>query len=179
MSQFLWTHPAYCALRIEAVDADVERLNETLMRFRYSVTGDLDALVVPPSGEPLRSNNLWKTTCFEAFLKPADGETYREFNFSPSGQWAAFDFDGYRNLTGNAWLPAAPEIEVSRGAKRLELIATLSLDLPEEPYRLGLSAVIEERGCPISYWALSHPADRPDFHADACFSLQLPPAPTP
>jgi hypothetical protein len=172
----LWTHPSACACRIDGVAVEVERPSSSLVRFRYVVRGELDALILPPPAPSLRSNNLWKTTCFEAFLRPIDSEAYRELNFSPSSQWAAYDFDSYRSGMTEARLPAPPDIVLRREGDRLEVEAALSLDLPDEPYRLALAAVIEERDFSISYWAASHAASQPDFHHDASFALELPAA---
>ena len=38
---------------------------------------------------------------------------------------------------------------------------------------MNLAAVIEEEGGAKSYWALSHPADKPDFHDPTCFTATL------
>ena len=43
-----------------------------------------------------RAPELWKTTCFEAFLRAKGEEAYREWNFAPTGNWAAYDFKRYR-----------------------------------------------------------------------------------
>lgn len=179
MMHELHTNAACPHLRIEGVAAGVERLSASLLRVRYTVRGDIAALALAPPSAPLRSDNLWKTTCFEAFLKPADTPGYRELNFSPSGRWAAYDFAGHRERIGDAWLPAAPDIALDRAPDRLDVAVTLSLDLPEEPYRLGLTAVIEEIGLGLSYWALGHGPGAPDFHHPACLVLELPPAPAP
>ena len=45
-----------------------------------------------------------------------------------------------------------------------------------QPWRLGLSAVIEENSGRKSYWALKHPDGPPDFHRADCFTLELPAA---
>lgn len=172
----LWADAGYHALRIEAIAVDVARLSPSLLRLLYTVRGDIDTLVLPPPAPPFRTRDLWKTTCFEAFLKPAGGEAYREFNFAPSGQWAAYDFAAYRHGMVEAWLPAPPDIALTRDGDRLELAVTMSLDLPERSYRLALAVVVEERGGNISYWAANHVGDRPDFHHDACFVLELPAA---
>jgi len=174
----LWADPAYEAFRIETIAVDVERVSASLLRFHYVVEGDIDRLLLPAPTPPFRARNLWKATCFEAFLKPRGREAYREFNFSPSGQWAAYDFTGYREGMVEAWLPAAPDIVLSRSDGRMELVVSLSLDLPDEPYRLGLAAVIQEHEFSTSYWAANHvAAGPPDFHHEACFVLDLPSAP--
>jgi len=36
-----------------------------------------------------------------------------------------------------------------------------------------LSAVIEATDGSLSYWALEHPADKPDFHHPDSFALEL------
>jgi len=179
METRLWAHPSCSSAAVDGeIVATIERLSAGTLRFRYLLAGRIDQLVLPPPAPPLRANNLWRTTCFEAFLAPADGPDYRELNFSPSSQWAAYEFSAYRAGRVDAWLPAPPEIKLTSQKDCLELTVTLSLDLEREPYRLGLSAVIEDRGGRISYWAVSHPGggSPPDFHHRSCFALELPPA---
>jgi len=70
-------------------------------------------------------------------------------------------------------------MEVRSDGACFELRASLDLnrlaDLPSNgPWRLGLSAVIEEAGGGRSYWALAHPPGKPDFHHSDCFALELP-----
>ena len=177
METALWTHPAYPALALDGeIRVAVERLSRTELRLRYVVSGRVGELVVPPPAPPLRTDNLWESTCFEAFLATEGFPDYRELNFSPSSQWAAYDFSNYRTGRAQAALPAPPDIRVERRADRLAVSVSLSLDLPDEPHRLGLAAVIEERNGSKSYWALAHPGEAPDFHRRDCFVLELPAA---
>ena len=39
--------------------------------------------------------------------------------------------------------------------------------------RLGLAAVIEDKARVLSYWALKHPAEKPDFHHAGSFVVEL------
>jgi len=55
-----------------------------------------DALRLPEEAQFDRTDGLWRTTCLELFVKSVDDPAYFEFNFSPSGQWAAYQFDAYR-----------------------------------------------------------------------------------
>jgi hypothetical protein len=72
----------------------------------FTVEADVDRLVLPEPVIPERRDELWRTTCFELFLRePATG-AYLEFNMSPSGNWAAYAFDGYRQGMRN--LEVAP-----------------------------------------------------------------------
>jgi len=135
---------------------------------RYVTEGDVDSLQWPTPAQG-RADGLWRSTCFEVFVRTADG--YREFNLSPSGQWASYRFDGYRaGMSEAAELAEPPLLDGGADYVGLETV----IDLPPGATTLGLSAVIEETDGRISYWALAHPSDKPDFHHPSSFVLELP-----
>ena len=103
-----------------------------------------------------------------------EGPEYREFNFSPSGEWAVYDFRAYRN-GGVLENELAPGIVVQKTVDRLELGAEIGQDLlpHDRPLRLGLSAVVEDAAGKLSYWALRHPPGKPDFHHADAFTILL------
>jgi hypothetical protein len=138
---------------------------------RFVATGNIDAILLPNTAPPVQTDNLWQTTCFEAFVKPDSDTSYREYNFSPSGAWAAYDFDGYRQGMRLA-TAAAPAIMTSTLQDQLTLAASLELALDRD-LQIGLSAVIEDVSGTKSYWALAHPPGRPDFHHSDCFAFKL------
>ena len=128
-------------------------------------------LILPDPAEPGRADQLWQTTCFEAFVRTGD-RAYREYNFSASGQWAAYEFDAPRQNMRNAddqiesWLDLGDEWIAVEAAVAAELVAGSPV---------GLTAVVEETGGHKSYWALAHPASGPpDFHDPSCFLARLP-----
>lgn len=147
------------------------------LALRYRLEGDPDRLLVPAPRTPRRADGLWRHTCFEAFVQPAQQDGYAEFNFSPSGEWAAYGFDQRRKGLRHLDLPAPPRIDCARSADQLELCATLQLgSLPARPLHLGLTAVVEDLDGALAYWALRHPAGPPDFHDPGSFTLRLEPA---
>ncbi len=140
------------------------------LRIHYSLQGHMAALRIPVPAAPVPTDGLWQHTCFEAFVA-TDGEAaYREFNFSPSSQWAAYRFSAERERDAAAEardrvLMTPPLIQLT--PRSLTLTARVAASaLPRSPsvLTLGLCAVIEERDGRLSYWALQHPAERPDFH---------------
>lgn len=133
------------------------------------------ALALPPPAVPGPADGLWQQTCCEAFVAPAAGPAYREFNFAPSGQWAIYDFAGYR-LRNERWQPpGAPHIACRIDSDALLLSAEIPATLlPNGAARLGLSVVAATPAGDKSYWALAHAADQPDFHLAASFMLPLP-----
>lgn len=132
------------------------------------------ALAVPEPVSPERADGLWQRTCCEMFLKREGDEGYFEFNFSPSGQWAAYAFDAYRAGMRDLALPVDPHIEVERqrGAFVLEADVDLAA-IPAGTLWGNLTAVIEEVEGTKSYWALRHPPGKPDFHHPDGFALEL------
>jgi hypothetical protein len=128
---------------------------------------------VIPQGEPGRADELWKTTCFEAFLREAGQKPYREWNFAPSGQWAAYDFLSKRKGMKNAKIASEPYVRMEDNFTWWALGATIAIDADNQ-WEMGLSAVLEEKDGTKSYWALAHGSDKPDFHSPDCFAAKLP-----
>lgn len=170
MRASLVCHPDTPCAAITAIDVEVERTGANTLWLRYELAGDVDLVVWPETAAPERVDGLWRRTCFEAFVHGL-GQAYREFNFSPSGAWAAYDFEGYRSGMRPARADS-PEIglEGAEAFVALEANATLSAGST----RLGLTAVIEQVDGSLSYWALAHAPGKPDFHNADCFTLQLP-----
>jgi hypothetical protein len=137
--------------------------------------GGLSRIRVPEPGLPRFTDNLWQHTCFEMFIRQDGFDAYHEFNFSPSGEWAAYAFERYREAKPASDATLDPQITLSCGAERLELNARVRLDRLSSGavLTLGLSAVIEDTDGTLSYWALGHPADKPDFHHPDAFTLEL------
>jgi len=138
----------------------------------FGVGAPAERFVIPEPKDPARADELWQTTCFEAFLRIPGADAYREWNFSPSGQWAAYDFTAYREGMAPADV-AAPYLRVEDNLIWWALGATIAVDA-DSVWALGLSAVLEEKDGTKSYWALAHPTDRPDFHDPGCFASPLP-----
>lgn len=169
----LCLHPD-CASSVTSLQVALLRPSAGILQMRWRAAVEPNAMVLPSdSSAPRRRDGLWRHTCFEAFVRPEGGEAYLELNFSPSGDWAAYGFDGYRRGMAEAQL-AAPRIETRLGDRAIELSAEVE-GLPPGPWQMGLSAVVEEADGPLSYWALAHPPGRPDFHHPDCFALHLPP----
>lgn len=149
---------------IRAVTATVTATREGCAA-EFRLDGQIAGIVLPRPTEPARQDNLWQTTCFEIFWQALGSTAYREFNLSPSGQWAAYDFDSFR--TGMRDAPVESVIVTcSHDAAGLVLTARISADLPE-PAQVALNAVIEHADGGKQYWALAFPPGKPEFHSEA------------
>ena len=158
------------------VDVGVRKGQPGELVFQFVLRGDLSRVLVPAAQQvPARADGLWKHTCFEAFIVDPDLPGYHEVNFSPSRQWAAYRFSGYREGMSPADVTSLPVIDVRRFDDRLELDATLRLASLQggRTLKLELTAVVEDDSGTLSYWALQHAPGKPDFHHPKGFVLEL------
>jgi hypothetical protein len=157
------------------MEVEIARPQARSLVFAYVMTGKISDVTMPPAAASARTDELWRHTCFEAFV--GAGVAYYEFNFAPSTHWAAYRFSGYRTGMRVATEISAPRIAVQSSLERYTLQASLELDQLLFPrgamLRLGLSAVIEENSGRRSYWALAHPTGKADFHHSDCFTMKL------
>jgi hypothetical protein len=170
-------HPDSASAAASSVEVEVTRPRDGALTLSYVVIGKISAMRAPSIATPARADGLWQHTCFEAFINIPPNTGYHEFNFSPSTQWAAYRFADYRSGMQVASEISAPSIEVSSRPDNYTLQAALNLDTANVtrsgPWRLGLSAVIEDTNGNKSYWALAHAPGKPDFHRADCFTYEL------
>ena len=174
-------HSASAGNAIRRITASIAAdTGHSSLEFRFRVEGDIARLRLPLPGSPRRRDGLWQHSCFEAFLRPDASDNYHEFNFAPSGDWAAYRFGGRRSGRASPDVPA-PAIEFSRGKDACDLSARIALAAIPELARAaaiaaGLAAVLETDDGRLSFWALAHAGDEPDFHDPAGFTLRVCPA---
>jgi hypothetical protein len=167
----LCCHPDFPAPGIAGVSVAGLREEDTLT-LDYRIEGDLTLLRLPDSQMLVDANRLWAHTCCEVFWA-WDAETgYREYNFSPSGQWATYAFSAYRERQPDMNPPAPRTLSWQRQENSLTLTAHLPVTRPD-PLRLALSVVLERQDGKLAYYALAHPPGQPDFHHPSGFVLNL------
>ena len=181
MRQLLKLHPDSRSFAATHIEVEIARPRADSLVLSYIVTGKISDIRMPPVMAAARSEELWRHTCFEAFVCASSGSEYYEFNFAPSTQWAAFRFSSYRSGIRMAAEISAPPIEVQSSPDCYTLQTSLELDrlsaLPRKVvWHLGLSALIEDTSGRKSYWALAHPPGKPDFHHADCFAYEFSPA---
>src|SRR5258708_24232406 len=90
----LTCHPYSPSDAVYAISARASRGGDGL-RLTFLLAGDLDRLRVPAPGPPRAGHELWRHTCFEAFVGVAGAAGYHELNLAPSGEWTVYAFDRY------------------------------------------------------------------------------------
>jgi len=171
----LQLHPAWVSNAANAIAVEVRRPGPEGLILTYALTCDRRRMEVPADAARGRRDELWRRTCFEAFLNVPGRPDYYEFNFAPSTEWAAYVFDGYRTGMRDAAVDPPliqPNLFGDEGEVRVAF--TLPQPLRDAPLRLGLAAVILAVDGTRSYWALAHPPGKADFHHPDGFVLNLP-----
>ncbi len=170
----LTCHPATTGAFACGIEVSVAATDDGGLLLRYRITCPPAGLRLPAPQPAGPADGLWQHTCCEAFVME-DGAAYREFNFSPSGQWAAYRFTDYRKRDETFTPAAEPQLSFTPLADGCELRASLPAALlpPGDALHLGLTAVIEAADGSKRYWALAHCAAQPDFHVRQSFALTL------
>ncbi|MCB2052189.1 MAG: DOMON-like domain-containing protein [Novosphingobium sp.] len=166
-------HQNFSPEKVSQVSVRWTELNDGRLMLRYAIS-DCKSLVLPDFRGKGRGDDLWKMTCGELFLYDGEG-CYREYNFSPSQQWSAYEFSGYRMGRRDIDPIDPPQIIAERGQSIFMLTVFLSQKELRGATRGAVCAVVEENGGRPSYWAMSHHKLEPDFHDPACFGLHLAP----
>lgn len=156
------------------------RWHEGVLELHYRLSGPLQRLRLPSqiAGEPpQRRDQLWQSTCFEAFIGRAGQPGYWELNLAPNGDWNCYALNGYRQgLQPEPRIQALPFVLKQRQLEgeldQLEL--TLSLPIgalipAASALELSVTAVLDDVSHGCSYWAWRHSGPEPDFHRRESF----------
>lgn len=174
----LLCHPDTPTDAVRGVTARAARPAPDVLALSFAVECDLARVVVPGPRQPQVVHGLWQHTCCEGFVRAEGAAAYHELNLAPSGEWAAYAFDRYRDGLAFVDEALAPVINARREADRWALearvsLARLSAAYPTQALQVALAAVVEEHDGHLSYWALYHPPGRADFHHADAFVVRL------
>lgn len=137
-----------------------------IIELAYRVEGPLSALILPArAASAAFTDELWKTTCFELFLQVEGEEGYEEWNFSPSGDWAHYQFVSYRQRRDDADAEGPQAGDLKASASELRLLIQIRDRFVGKNLRFALTAVLHSAPDAKSYWAMAHSRPQPDFHA--------------
>ena len=161
---------------VRSIAGYVRRGSDGTLAVRYVIAADLSRLRIPRPRPKAVAERLWQHTCCELFVQRSGTAAYHEFNFAPSGEWAAYAFEAYRNAQHLMDTSIEPRIEVRTTAETFELDASIRLDglspaHVRDALALSVTAVIEESDGRISYWSVAHPLGKPDFHHHDAFAV--------
>jgi hypothetical protein len=149
---------------------------DNLLSIEYQLFGDLNAIsIAPPANPPSRQFHLWEATCFEFFIGIPGDRNYWEFNLSPSGDWAVFALDDYRQGLRDELAFRSLPFKVDRYPNYITLNLELDLSeliLSEQDIEMSVTTVIKSSQDELSYWAINHSDKEADFHLRDSFIIK-------
>ena len=161
-----------------AVEIELNVLPPAWLECTYRIRAGEDEIVYPAPTDRLDPERLWEHTCCELFVADASQPSYEEWNFSPTGQHAHFEFDAYRERRASPErLPAKPKVKVDARVQSGSMV--LQVRVPVARPRSGATIVLSptvvlaDAEGRRSHWALRHPSEQPDFHRREGFGLAL------
>ncbi len=135
----------------------------------------LEGLVPGLSGpqEIMRADNLWKTTCLEAFWAVPGEQKYWELNISPGGKkWNCYRFENYRQ-------PVLPVVCYDYEIQNISVAAgTLECSVLGKSVLPGIEAslcVIVRTANGTHFFSTAHAGSKPDFHNRGSFTVRRAP----
>ena len=147
------------------------------LNLEYLLQGDLSTVIIPsPANTPTRKHQLWQTTCFEFFLGIDHAPKYWEFNLSPTGDWNIYRFTDYRQGMQEEIAFTSLPFDIRQQANFLNINLEINLDLIIDlntDLDIAISTVIKSSKEKISYWALTHPETKADFHNRDSFIIHI------
>ena len=171
----LQRHSSTPSPTVRGVSVCLSAAADGAVRLHYRVDAVAGAVVIPSLRSSAFKDGLWQHTCFELFAQGADG-AYREFNFSPSTEFAIYEFAQYRTAMTPVVTAQMPSIQPRQGGLSVDVELPFTLMAPAGRLlnQIGIAAVIEDRDGTLSYWALRHSKGKPDFHHREGFIVPWP-----
>jgi len=151
------------------IQASLELVGSNI-EIEFIVKGKINEINFPKRAEFCkRVIGLWESSCFECFILNNETNSYYEFNFSPEGHWDCFYFPKPKAALSQS--PNFKEIESVTTLKDQSFTLKASIDLynlhpgfwVKESMSFGLTSIIEINKS-LSYWAISHYDEKPNFH---------------
>ena len=151
-----------------SVDAKLEVQSQGfLLSFEITGKGVNQVLINDRNPKPIRKKDLWKETCFECFFGVGGTKNYFEFNGSSSGDWALYSFDDYRQGMKDVPVSANPVMEkFEKSPSKIICVWRIPYFTKNIIQNASFTAVIKTSATSdeVSYWALKHTGEKPDFH---------------
>ena len=142
--------------------------NKILVSFQLMGNGFADKFF--PESSLKRKDELWKSTCFEAFWSEPGSTKYCELNFNQNGEWNIYEFASYR-------LPQPPvasnQYKVTGiFSKDKKLNCAIEADKNLGVLEASLTCILKV-GEKTLYFATRHCGEKPDFHLRDSFILKV------
>jgi len=163
--------------RCPEIQLDVDLKSDgPILKLQFEITNDVNNILIPSRAiTPKRVIGLWESTCFECFIKNPNSDSYYEFNFSPDGHWNCFFFETPGKELKECNNIAFPTTISKHNDDHFSFSVEINTESMKEGFwsskemEFGLTTVIEDEKNNLSFWAIEHHDERPNFHNFSSF----------
>ncbi len=147
---------------------EINQTNSSIF-LSFTIKGKLSSLDLDdPHPKKERKIKLWEKTCFELFIKNARDE-YLEFNFSPRFEWNCFYFQKKGDPLLEFLKMPSPAVDILYSFDKFFLVAEIKKEFFPDNFITndmsgGISSVLKMKNKEMTYWALTHKDQKPNFH---------------
>ena len=141
-------------------------LSAKSLTLKFLLHGAFSNYLFPTNKTSTRTNELWRATCFELFLKNPNAKEYWELNIAPSGAWNFYRFSDYKKDMQEESRVLRSKVVFKK--ERDEVEVNVKIDFTEKlfdenvEFNLALILLdVEERR---HFFTLNPKESMPDFH---------------
>jgi len=170
-------HPSSPSSAVRGLTASARIGGAGKLAVRFVLDAEMAQVVLPPLRPSVRTDELWRHTCFEVFVGLPDSEAYCELNFSPSTEWAMYGFVAYRRGMTPLEVRRPPRVAVrpmGRGLTKITSYGELGMAIsPSWSFDGGKIAftLIGSRSHYLGIWS---GGGKPAVHTMPCTSVVSP-----
>ncbi len=153
------------------LDADLQLISADCIEVLFKWQDKSKQIIFAEGPVAGRFHELWKQTCFEAFVQPVGDSKYFEINLNTHKAWNVYEFENYREPQPPVECAAADVIDVQ--IKEDFLRARIKFNKMEfKKLKVSLCAVLNLKETGTTYWSFQHVDAKPNFHHFGSFVIE-------
>jgi len=133
----------------------------------FVLSGVSDNYLFDTKNHAKRADELWKATCFEAFIKNPNSKEYWELNIAPSGAWNFYYFSDYKKDMQEERRVLTPKVLFKQ--KRDEVYVNVEMNFTEKLFdgrgEFNLALILLNVEGKREFFTLNPKEGVADFHA--------------
>lgn len=109
------------------------------------------------------SDELWRGTCVELFIRNPEEEAYTEINCAPDGRCQTMAFSEYRASVSREIITSQMALSLEKSDQSAQVLIQLS-GVEIEGKEIGVAVITADNQGNRLFWGIDHWGGSPDFH---------------
>ena len=141
-------------------------LTSQQLELSFLLQGVGDHYLFERESQAKRADELWRATCFEAFVKNLNSKEYWELNIAPNGSWNLYRFSDYREDMQEESRVLTPKVlfKQERDKVRVSIKVDFMEKLFDERVDFNLALILLDMEGKRHFFTLNPKEGVADFH---------------